>query len=442
MENYLKNIGSEIIKHTIEAVTPTNIMRQNIQYSKPVLKIRDKKYNLDLFDRVFVVGAGKASAFMALELEKILGDRISGGIVVVKYGHGAPCKKVRIKEAGHPVLDENGLNATKEILELLKTTTEKDLVVCLISGGGSALLESLSPDISLSEMMETAETMLKSGATINEFNIIRKHLSLVKGGGLARHITPSQGISLVISDVIGDPLDIIASGPTYPDGSTFQEAWQILEKFDLLNRIPASVRRRIQEGLEGKIPENLKEGDPIFEKIDHVIIGNNERAVEAAAEKAAEMGFRPVILTTMLEGEAKEVGLVLAIIAREIIDRQRPFQPPVCLICGGETTVTFEKGGKGGRNQELAVSVLHYLKDSPGYLFFSVGTDGTDGPTDAAGGLADAGVYRRALELELAPEKYLKAHDTYHFLEKTGGLIKTGPTGTNVMDVMAMLIEK
>ncbi len=438
----LRDIAHRTIHQAIEAVKPDVLIRRKLHLSGNRLRIERMTISLDTFQHIYVVGMGKASAWMAREFEQLLEGRIDDGVVVVKYGHSVPCQRIRIREAGHPVLDENGLQATAEILQIAQQAGEDDLVFCLISGGGSALLEQLPPGISLTELQETFQLLLASGANIEEVNTIRKHLSLVKGGQLARAIAPARCISLILSDVIGDPLEAIASGPTAPDPTTFQDAWKIVEKYHLSQKLPASVRNYLQAGLAGNQPETLKPNDPIFRNVQNIILGNNREALRVAEQTLREAGFHTIVLTSQVEGEAREVARVLSAILKEIAAFDLPLTRPAAVLMGGETTVTLRGQGKGGRNQELALAALLELKNVPGnYLLASVGTDGTDGPTDAAGGMIFPQMWQTIEQLQLHPETYLQNNDAYHFLKKVDGLIITGPTGTNVMDIIFFLVK-
>ena len=442
MEN-LRTTANKIIRSAIDAVKPDKLIQKKVCIQNDLLRIGGHRFPLEKFDHIYVIGTGKASAFMALEIEKILGSRLSGGAVSVKYGHTAPCSKVNVFEAGHPVLDENGLAAAKEILEIAEKAGEKDLVICLISGGGSALLERLPAGVQLDDVQKVAELLLGSGANIEEINAVRKHLSLVKGGQLARAIFPATCVSLIISDVIGDPLEAIASGPTAPDSTTFADAWRVIEKYGLPAKLPATVRTYLKAGKEGEKPETLKPGDTAFRKVFNIILGNNLLALQAAKEKAEEAGFHTIILSSRIQGEAREVAKVLAGITQEILLNDLPLSKPACVLLGGETTVTLRGNGLGGRNQELALAALLEMKPvRQPYLIASCGTDGTDGPTDAAGGFAFPGMWETAAQKSLDPLFFLQRNDSYHFLQQTGGLIKTGPTGTNVMDVILLIVPR
>ncbi len=439
----LTKVGIQLVQAAIEAVKPDRLIQEQVAVDGDTLVVQNHRVALKPVEQIFVVGMGKASASMALALEAILGERITDGAVVVKYGHGAPCRRVRVLEGGHPIVDRKGLKATEQVVALCQKAGPRDLVICLISGGGSALLEKIPPGITLDELQQTFQLLLHSGATIEQVNTVRKHLSLVKGGQLARFIAPAACLSLILSDVIGDPLEAIASGPTAPDATSFQDAWNVVERFGLVEQLPDSVRRYLRQGVKGQVPETVKPGDPLFRRVTNMVLGNNFRAVKTIERQARELGWHPLILTTRLQGEAREVARVLAALVEEEAYRALPVPRPACLILGGETTVTIRGTGKGGRNQELALAALLALKKlAHPYLLLSCGTDGTDGPTDAAGAWACGPLWQKARQLGLNPEEFLKNNDSYHFFEQVGGLIKTGPTGTNVMDVIVALIPE
>ncbi|WP_321472776.1 glycerate kinase [uncultured Paludibaculum sp.] len=393
------------------------------------------------YRRIFVLGAGKASAAMAHAVERALGKRVTAGLVNTKDGHLARLKRVQLNECGHPVPDQRGVDGARQIARLAGEAEADDLVLCLISGGGSALLPLPAPPITLAEKQVTTKLLLGCGATIHELNAVRKHLSLIKGGQLARLAAPATVISLMLSDVVGDPLDVIGSGPTAPDPSTFQSAWTVIEKYGLATQLPAPVRERLQAGLKGEVEETPKAGDPCFEGTRNLVIGSNLLAVKAASAKAKDLGYKPVVLSTTIEGETKDVAFMHAAIAREARATGRPAKPPVCFISGGETTVTIRGDGLGGRNQEFALAAALVLDGQPGVLAFSGGTDGTDGPTDAAGAMADGDTVRRAAKLGLNAASALGRNDSYNFFSPLGDLVKTGPTGTNVMDVRLLLLQ-
>ncbi len=431
----------QIIQSAIEAVKPARLIGDHVTRDGDTLLVRGKAIPLPEYGRLIVIGFGKASATMARALEPLIADKLTDGLVITKYGHGVPLSTIAVKEAGHPVLDANGLQATEALLRKVVDLSAEDLVICLISGGGSALLEQLPPGIQLHEVQQTVQLLLESGATIEEINAVRKHLSRVKGGQLARMIYPARCVSLIISDVIGDPLDAIASGPTAPDGTTFQQAVEVLQRYHLWNAIPATVQEWLLAGMQGKVPETVKADDPIWERVQNMIIGNNRYAVSRAEEQARQMGYHTLVLTTRLQGEAREVGRVMAAIAQSLLEDGYPVSLPACVLFGGETTVTVKGRGKGGRNQELALAALIAMQgEHRPYLIASVGTDGTDGPTDAAGGWVFPEIARAVQQQRLNPRQFLENNDSYHFLQQVNGLIITGPTGTNVMDMGFVLV--
>ncbi|MBI5968100.1 MAG: glycerate kinase [Deltaproteobacteria bacterium] len=438
----LRRDAQKIFLQAVSAADPRKILFAHVSLRNNVLHVDKKIYPLSHFERIFVAGTGKASAAMAANLERILGSRITAGSVNVKYGHGQKLRYIHVQEAGHPLPDENGWKGAQEIVRLLSNLTERDLVIFLISGGGSALLPFPLSGITLEEKQKVTDLLLGCGAPIQEINTLRKHLSTLKGGGLARIAYPATLIALILSDVIGDPLDAIASGPTVPDPTTFEDCARILDRYELWEKVPPSVARHIREGLEGKREETLKEGNPAFEKVYNLIVGNNFLAMKAAKEKAKALCYRTLILSSLVEGEAREVAKVHVAIAREVLLSGNPIPPPACILSGGETTVTLKGKGKGGRNQEFALAAALEIAGREEIVALSAGTDGTDGPTDAAGAFADSQTIHRAKAMGLDPWIYLKENDSYSFFEKLGDLLVTGPTGTNVMDLRIMLVRK
>jgi hydroxypyruvate reductase len=393
---------------------------------------------LDKFQNVYVLGAGKAVAAMAQPVERMLGKRIAGGLLNVKYGHAAPrLRRVEFNECGHPIPDRNGEAGALRMVEIARQAGPGDLLLCLISGGASALLPLPAPPITLEEKQETTRLLLNCGADIHEINCIRKHLSQVKGGQLAQFAYPATVLALILSDVIGDDLDAIGSGPTVPDRSTFGEARAILQKYGIAGQVPAAVRER----LAGNLAETPKPGDKIFATVQNLIVGSNRLAVDAAAGQARALGYRTCVLSTFMEGETKEVARVHAAIAKEIRASGRPVKPPACVISGGETTVTIRGTGLGGRNQEFALAAADVLSATAVVAAVcSVGTDGIDGPTDAAGALVDSTTLDRAAAAGLVPARYLQNNDAYAFFDALADLINTGPTGTNVGDLQVILL--
>ena len=425
-------LAREIFYAALAAVDPFNAVQSELEQARTFFRVGD-------FTRLLVTGFGKASWRMAAACEHLLGDLISAGIVVTKYGHTTasnPLARIRAYEAAHPVPDENGVVATRAIIDLAKDADERTLVLCLISGGGSALLVAPHEGINLGEKQLLTDLLLKSGATINELNAVRKHISMVKGGRLAEIAYPGSIISLMISDVIGDRLDVIASGPTAPDTSTYDDALAVLDKYRLMDRVPKAVLSTLEQGSQGKIAETPKQGADVFDNVQNIIVGSNSTALLAAKEKAEELGFHTTITSSTLEGEAREVARSLAHSARAA-----NLIRPACLLSGGETTVTVRGTGTGGRNTELALAFALEIEGIKGITLLSAGTDGTDGPTDAAGAVVDGYTISRARSMQLDAVAYLDNNDSYAFFRKTNDLLVTGPTGTNVMDIQIILVE-
>jgi len=382
--------------------------------------------------RVLVLGCGKASAAMARAAEETLGERVAEGFVVVKDGYTAPLRRIRLAEAGHPVPDERGLVASAGLLDLARSAREDDLVLFLVSGGGSALTPAPAPPVTLAEKQEITRLLLAAGAPIEELNAVRKHLSRFKGGQLARAAWPATVLTLALSDVIGDPLDVIASGPTAPDPTTFATALEVLERRRVWVRTPASVLDRIEAGLRGEVEETPKSVDRVFSRVTNVVIGNNALVTGAAVAAAERLGYRPELLTRELHGEARTL-------ARELVERARRLPAPACLVAGGETTVTVRGHGKGGRCQEFALAAALELRHGDGLTVLAAGTDGTDGPTDAAGAIVDEGTVTRGAAAGADARRQLEDNDAHHYLRASGDLLVTGPTNTNLLDLYVVL---
>jgi glycerate 2-kinase len=429
-----------IFQAALTAVDPGEAIRTHVRREGDQLHIADHTYDLRQYDALYVTGIGKAGAAMAIALEALLGDRLHGGHVIVKYGHGGPVTRVTLHEAGHPIPDEAGIRATRTLIDFVTARGPRELLICLISGGGSALSPAPVDGITLAEKQEVTRLLLACGATIHEINALRKHISQIKGGQLARLASPATLITLVLSDVVGDSLDVIASGPTVPDTSTFTDCLQILRKYRLLDNVPMAIRRHLEAGISGAAPETPKPGDAVFDRTQTVIIGRNLQALEAASRQATALGYHPLILSSAIEGETREVAKVHAGIAKEILASGHPIAAPACILSGGETTVSLRGQGKGGRNQEFALALALDIRNIPGIAAMSGGTDGTDGPTDAAGAVADWMTCARAEQLSLHSRGALENNDAYPFFERLGDLLITGPTQTNVMDVRIMLI--
>lgn len=436
----LRRDARAILQRAILAADPGLCVEKAMNVQCDRLLVGGAVYNLDDYDEILVVGAGKAAVPMAEAVERTLPGRIGGGLVSTKYGHGRPLQQVEVNECGHPMPDEPGLAGAQRIMELVRGAGERTLILCLISGGGSALLPLPADGITLQEKQDATGILLASGVPIDEVNVVRKHLSRIKGGQLSRAAAPASVLSLVMSDVIGDPLDAIASGPTVPDRSTFEESAAILERHGLRDRLPASVSRRIDRGVARQTDETPKPGDRIFDQCRTVIVGNNRMALCAAKEAALDLGYQPLLLTSAMRGEARETALFPVAIGAEILRTGEPVSRPACLIAGGETTVTLRGSGKGGRNQEFALSAAIALDRLDGVVVLCAGTDGTDGPTDAAGAICDGRTAERSRLLGMAPVRYLDANDSYPFFSALGDLVITGPTGTNVMDIVLVLV--
>lgn len=404
------------------------LLRRSFQRRGDLVQVGDRAIDLSRIDRVVVLGCGKAGAAMALAVEDILGDRVGAGFVVVKDGHLAATRTVVLAEAGHPVPDARGVQAAGRLLELASGAAADDLVIVLVSGGGSALTPAPAGDVTLAEKQTVTRSLLAAGAAIGELNTVRKHLSRFKGGQLARAAAPALVVTLVLSDVIGDPLDVIASGPTAPDPTTFTEALKIMRMRGLLADAPFSVRARLQAGARGEVLETPKPRDPIFGRVGHVIIGNNQLVVNAAMERARSLGYHSEVLTRELQGEARHMAQVL-------IERTRALEPPACLIAAGETTVTVRGQGRGGRCQEFALAAALSIEGDDGFTVLAAGTDGTDGPTDAAGAVVDGSTVTRGRRAGLDMRAALDDNDAYRVLRATGDLIVTGPTNTNLLDL-------
>ena len=388
------------------------------------------------FRDIYVIGTGKAGASMAQAAERVLGRRITAGLINVKYGHVAKLRRIELNECGHPVPDARGVAGAQRIAELAALAGKDDLVVCLISGGGSALLPLPAAPITLEEKQAVTLLLLNCGANIHEINAVRKHISAIKGGQLARLASPATVEALLLSDVIGDDLDVIGSGPTAPDASTFARVAAILEHYGIFHDVPDAVRERIEAGLRGEIAETPKPGDALFRRVRNTVVGSNRLALDAAWRQARLLGYRTLVLASEIQGETRDVARMHAAIAREVVRAARPVKPPACIITGGETTVPIKGGGLGGRNQEFVLAAAIDIAGLADVVVFSAGTDGTDGPTDAAGAIADGATLARHPEAA----RYLDANDSYHYFDALGDLVKTGPTNTNVMDVRIILV--
>ncbi len=432
----------DILEAALAAVDPVRATQAVLGRTGDMLIVADQSYDLRKVRNIYVLGAGKAGAPMVQAVEAVLGERISGGLVVVKTGHGAPTQHVPLAEASHPRPDDAGVAAGVRILELAQQAGPDDLVIALLSGGGSALLVAPAPGLTLADLQNMTDALLASGATIDEVNCLRKHCEVLKGGQLARAVSPARLITFALSDVVGSPLDVIASGPTVPDATTWADAWSIVRRYSLAEKLPKAILARLEAGRAGEIPDTPKAGDPAFDHTTTLVVGDNRVAAVAAAKAAANLGYHPLLLTTFLQGEAAQVAKVAVALGREVQTTGAPVPLPACIILGGETTVTLgQQPGRGGRNQELALAAALALQDNAAITVVSLATDGTDGPTDSAGGIADGGTLARGRAKGLDAEDYLRRHDAYPFLQATDDLLLTGPTQTNVNDLIFVFVD-
>jgi glycerate 2-kinase len=428
------------LESALNAVDPKQIIKSKVSLKNSTLCVNGHSFDLKKFKNIYVVGGGKASGAMAEAIEQVLDKYIKNGLVNVPRNNKHKTDIIELHEASHPIPDEAGVEGTRRMLKMVEHKKEDDLVICLISGGGSSLMPLPRGGISITDKKEITNALLKCGATINAINTVRKHISDFKGGWLAKKAYPATILNLILSDVVGDPLDFIASGPTVPDSTTFSDAVKVLEKYGLWSNAPASIRKVLSDGEKGIIPETPKADDGAFKKVFNVVVGNNRLASLTAQEHLKSEGLNTLLLTATLEGEARHVGVMLASIAREASASGNPIPKPAGIIAGGETTVTVTGKGRGGRNQEIALAAVQTLKDTNGVVVASLSTDGIDGPTDAAGAIVDGKTLERATKMRLTPEKYLAQNDSYNFFSKLNDLIFTGPTDTNVNDVSVIIV--
>jgi len=436
----LRGDAVEIFRAALAAADAGSAVRKHLSIQSGYITAGNARLRLKNVDRIFLIAVGKAAVQMAATAEEVLGTRLTRGIAVTKRGHAtSPLRRTEIIEARHPIPDQAGVRASAAVRALLRNVNVRDLVLVAISGGASALLSAPAEPITLNAKQKTTHLLLRAGATIHELKAVRKHLSTLKGGQLASLAYPAAVVSLILSDVIGDRLDVIGSGPTAPDASTFGDALAVLGKFDLVKKVPQAVRDRLERGARGEISETPKPGDSALKHVHNLVVGSNRIALEAAAREAKTRGFHPLILCSAIEGEAREVARTHAQILREVALSGHPVRSPACILSGGETTVTVQGKGKGGRNQEFALAAAFEIDGFRDLLVLSAGTDGTDGPTDAAGATATGETIRRARVRGLDPAKHLAENNSYTFFDALGNLVKTGPTGTNVMDIHVLL---
>ncbi|MBN2039047.1 MAG: glycerate kinase [Spirochaetes bacterium] len=435
-----------IYSRAISSVSPVSAVRNYLRLENGRLLAGNsidsaKEFDLIKYNKIIVVGAGKATAGMAKAVEEILGPWISEGLIIVKYGYTEELDFIKTLEASHPVPDENGIEGARKIRELLLSADENDLVISLISGGGSSLMPLPPENIPLEDKKKATDLLLKCGAGIHEINAVRKHISLVKGGNLARAAYPATVINLMISDVVGDNMDVIASGPFVPDNSTFEDAGKIIAKYKLQNSIPSGISDYINLGAGEKIDDNPKHGDVIFGRVVNYIIASNMIALSSAKEEGENSGYNTIILSSLFQGETENLARMHSEIAKEAVLSSNPASAPLCLLSGGETTVRVRGNGMGGRNMEFTMHAALHINGYKNILIASVGTDGTDGPTDAAGAFADGTTVLRAEKKGISITDYIENNDSYNFFKQLGDLIITGPTNTNVMDIRIILIK-
>lgn len=430
-----------IYQAAVRAVDPREATLRALQRSGSRLTVAGTTFDLGAVRNLYVIGFGKAAATMAQAVETVLSDRIAAGIVVTKYGHALPTRTITVLEAAHPTPDDAGERATARILTSVAEATADDLVLCLVSGGGSALFEQPAPGIAFADVQETTRLLLRAGAPITALNTVRKHLSSVKGGQLARAVAPAPLVALMLSDVVGDSLDVIASGPTVPDPTTFADALAALTEYGVYAHVPEVVRRYLESGVAGDVPDTPKAGDPIFATTHTAVIASPQSALDAAAQAAEAMGYPTLVLANSFEGEAREVARVWASIARQARTYGQPLTPPCCLLAGGETTVTVRGDGIGGRNTEFTLAAALAIAGLDDVIVASLATDGGDGPTNAAGAIASGRTVACALAGGVDPVAALAGNDAYTFFARVGGLFCPGPTGTNVNDIMIALVN-
>lgn len=441
-----------IYQAAVKRVDPYAMVQSRVNLAGNTLNIRldnqELRLSLDRFEKIYVLGAGKATAPMARAMEEILGPKLSGGLISVKKGHTDTLNKIEIIEAGHPVPDENSVSAAQQIINIAAKGDEATLFINLISGGGSALLACpgayRGASITLADKQKTTELLLACGAGINEINRVRKRLSGIKGGKLARHMYPATSVNLILSDVVGDDLGAIASGPTAPDFTSVAQALGIVKKYGLLSRLPPGVAKILESGALQKTDKDQVSDDKVFSKVHNILLGNNLSALNAARQMAESLGYNTLVLSSRITGEAREIARVFSGMAQDIALGSLPPQRPACVLAGGETTVTIQGNGKGGRNQEMALSFLQALETSPAGIenifFLSGATDGNDGPTDAAGAFASQTVLEAGKKAGLDISEHLGRNDSYTYFDAAGHLFKPGPTNTNVCDLQILII--
>ena len=436
----------KIMASAINAVDPYVCIENHVKYNGQTLDLDGNRIFTKDIDRIFVLGLGKASVPMGISIIDAIGEMIDFAAVVTKspafQKFNGYEEKLKVFLGGHPVPTEASIKATKSILRILPELTSKDLVIVLISGGGSALFTSPVNGVSLDDIQKMTEILLKSGAEIKEINTIRKHLDEVKGGRLALRLHPAKIFTLILSDVVGDRLDMIASGPTVPDPTYYKDALEIITRYHLEEKIPHSIISYLEDGNKGKYPETLKSENNKEISVKNILVGSNYQSAKVGFQKARSMGYRSLIISTHLTGDTHHVANFLSGIIKSTISHSTPLKRPACLILGGETTVKVTGSGRGGRNQDLALRMVETLSGIPGILFISLASDGEDGPTDAAGAVIDDLVFTEDINKEASEvTSFIKNNNSYEYLDQKGALIKTGSTGTNVNDLIIILFQ-
>lgn len=430
----------EIFREAVEAANPKKCVLNYLSLEGDTLVVDSKTYNLNEFESIYAIAFGKASAAMAEGVERVLGERLTGGMVISNSQPRKKFKKLGFHLCGHPVPDERSVSAANDVMSILGRAGEKDLVIFLISGGGSALLSMPSPGLTLDDMRKATAALLRSGVDKNGLNAVRKHISQIKGGGLLKKALPAHVITLILSNVVSDKVDAIASGPTVPDSTTFEDAWRVVEALKIEHELPPQVVVHLEDGRNGELPETLKEGEFDPEKVQTLIVGSNIKSLSAAQKRAKKLGYNPLMLSSQISGEAKEVAKVIAGIAFDVERSNIPVKKPGCIIFGGETTVTVHSMGQGGRSTETALSFcMEIIGHNIVGLFCD--TDGIDGPIDAAGAICDGQSRLKAREMGVSAREHLAQNNSYDFFYRLGDLVITGLTGTNVMDIGIVIIE-
>ena len=426
---------ASIFDAAVDAVHPSSIIPSVLKLYDDKIQLAEDIFPFNRFENVYIAGAGKATAAMAFEAEKILQRELKEGVIASRNAFDFPWHYVRAIEAGHPLPDSNSVMAGEEIIKLLAKLRQKDLMIFLLSGGASSMMMDLPVGCTLSDINTTFELLLNSGASIHEMNTVRKHLSELKGGQLVKKCGGATISCFIISDVVGNDMQVIGSGPTTGDDTTYQDAMNIIERYGLRKGLPFSIVSHIQKGIDGNISENPKPGDPVFRNTHNYIVADNTKALEAAKNKAAELGYDALVVSHSLSGNAEDA-------ANEWVKTLTSLRGKnVCAIGGGETTVKVTGNGKGGRNQHFALAAAIALKSSKDISLLAAGTDGSDGPTDAAGAFVNSSTYTKASGIGMNAEEYLRENNSYNFFDAIGDLLKTGPTHTNVMDLVVSIVN-